>query len=272
MPDRQFVEVEQGHGVVVVTLADPRRRNVLTEPMIAALLNVYDNLERDPTVRCVILTARGPAFCAGAELAVLEASAAGDFSAVERVYRSFLRVAESPLPTIAVVDGPAIGAGLNLALACDVRVASAGAVFDSRFAALRLLPGGGHVWLLEQAVGRQAATVMALFSEPVDAADAERIGLVWRTCATADEALGQARRLAGRIADQDPQYVGALLRGLRDAGALGSHDLAVTQERYSQRWSVTRPDFLAGVRAMRAHVERAPTQQPKDRRTTDAPH
>jgi enoyl-CoA hydratase len=257
MSDRGLVQVEHDSGVARIVLADPARRNVLSEPMISALLAAYDRAEADSAIRCVILSAQGPAFCAGAELEVLEASAAVDFTAVERVYRAFLRVVESPLPTIAVVDGPATGAGLNLALACDLRIASAGAVFDSRFAALRLLPGGGHAWMLDQAVGRQAATAMALFGERVDADTAYRLGLVWLACASPDEALARARTLAERIAGHEREFVTALAASLREAATLGSHGLAVGKERYAQRWSVTRPDFLAGVRAIRARLGRA---------------
>lgn len=257
---RELVEVTHHPGVARVVLADPARRNVLSDRLIDALLTAYDQLEADPATRCVVLAARGPAFCAGAELDVLAASASGDFRRLERVYRAFLRVAESPLPTIAVVDGPAVGAGFNLALACDLRVASAGAVFDSRFAALRLLPGGGHGWLLAQAVGRQAATAMALFGERVDAAEAYRLGLVWRACATAEEALAYAHRLVERIAGYEREFVTSLVRSLREAGSLGSHELAVTGERFAQRWSVTRPDFRSELDAARARLDRVRSQ------------
>ena len=145
---RRLVDLDISDGVAHIVLDDPERRNVLSPPMVQEIADAYDAAERDGKVNCAVLSARGKAFCAGAELAVLEAAASGDFSGVENVYRGFLRVAGSPLPTIAVIDCPAVGAGFNLALACDLRIASAGAHFDARFTALRLLPGGGHVWLL----------------------------------------------------------------------------------------------------------------------------
>ena len=82
------------------------------------------------------------------------------------IYEGFLRVLRSPLPTIAAVNGPAVGAGMNLALACDVRLAGASARFDTRFVKIGLHPGGGHVWMLERAVGPQAAAAMVLFGVP----------------------------------------------------------------------------------------------------------
>lgn len=227
-------------GVAHIVLDDPDRRNVLSPAMVQGIADAYAAAEQHDAVRCVVVSARGSAFCAGAELSVLEAAAHGDFAGVEDVYRGFLRVARSPLPAIAVVDGPAVGAGFNLALACDLRVASGKAVFDARFAQLGLLPGGGHTWLLEQAVGRQAATALTLFGEKPDAHQAERIGLVWRAVPTPVAALA----LAGRLARHEREFVTALTGALRQCGQLTSHELAVTSERYAQRWSVTRPGFL----------------------------
>jgi len=252
----RLVDLRISDGVAHVVLDDPARRNVLSPPMVQGLVDAYDAAEADGTVNCVVLSARGKAFCAGAELAVLEAAAGGDHAGVEDVYRGFLRVARSPLPTIAVVDGPAVGAGFNLALACDLRIASAGALFDARFTTLRLLPGGGHVWLLEQAVGRQAATAITLFGERLDAAAAQAAGLVWRVCQEPDEAAGTALALAGRLGGHDREFVTSLTGLLRESGSQPGHAHAVEHERFLQRWSATRPAFLAGVRAMRAAVDR----------------
>jgi len=138
------VDVERDDSVAVVTLNEPRRRNVLSHKMVQDLVAAFDEIEADDRIRCVVVTGAGSAFCAGAELQTLKDSAAGRFSDVERVYEGFLRILRCPLPTIAAVNGPAVGAGLNVALACDIRLASTSAVFESRFAALHLHPGGGH--------------------------------------------------------------------------------------------------------------------------------
>lgn len=245
-----------GGAVALITLNDPGRRNVLSPAMVQGIAGAFAAAEDDPAIRAVVLAAAGPAFCAGAELAVLEAAAHGDFSGIEDVYRGFLRVAACPLPVIAVIDGPAVGAGFNLALACDVRIASAGAVFDARFADLHLLPGGGHTWLLERAVGRQAATAISLLGERLDAASAREAGLVWRVypdpAAAGEAAIARASRLRG----QDRDFIETLIRLLRSAGGITAHQQAVEHERYLQRWSATRPAFLTGVQAMRAAVDR----------------
>ncbi len=249
-------------AVALITLNDPGRRNVLSPGMVQGIAGAFAAAEDDPAIRAAVLAAIGPAFCAGAELATLEAAAHGDFSGVEDVYRGFLRVASSPLPVIAVVGGPAVGAGFNLALACDVRVASAGAVFDARFADLHLLPGGGHTWLLERAVGRQAATAVSLFGERLDAAAAREAGLIWRVYPDPPAASEAAIAMAARLHGQDRDFTETFTRLLRSAGAIATHQQAVEHERFLQRWSATRPAFLAGVQAMRAAVDRRARPQP----------
>ena len=249
------VRVEHRDGIGILTLADPRRRNVLSALTVEGINAAYDLFEADDDIRCVVLAADGPAFCAGAELQVLEESAAGQFDDIETVYRGFLRVLESPLPTIAVVEGAAVGAGLNLALACDLRIAGPDAAFDSRFLTLNLLPGGGHLWLLERLVGKERATAMALFGEPVDAATAAEIGLVYQACPTGDIARASALTLAARVAATSPHFVRALTSLVRDEPRLPHHRDALALERWAQRWSTTHPDFRSGVARMRAVVE-----------------
>src|SRR5205823_197881 len=96
------------------------------------------------------------------------------------VYEGFLRVARSPLPTVAAVNGAAVGAGMNLALCCDVRIAGRSARFDTRFLKLGLHPGGGHTWMLQRAIGPQGAAAMVLFGDVLNGEAAEKCGLVWR--------------------------------------------------------------------------------------------
>ena len=107
---------------------------------------------------------------------------------MQSIYEGFLRVLRSSLPTVAAVNGPAVGAGLNLALACDVRLAGMSARFDTRFLRIGLHPGGGHAWMLDRAVGPQAAAAMVLFGEALDGARAAEVGLAW-ACHPDDELL-----------------------------------------------------------------------------------
>ena len=193
---------------------------------------------------------------------MLEASASGDFSGIEDVYRGFLRVLESPLPTIAVVNGPAVGAGLNLALACDLRVATPDAMFDSRFMRLRLIPGGGHTWLLERSVGREVATAMAVF-EGSGSWLRKPSGQAWcgRPTSRLERRPPPRGEPATGLTAAGPGFVRALTHVARTAPTLPSHATALDLERYTQRWSTTQPEFLEGVRRMRDAVEGATARQ-----------
>jgi enoyl-CoA hydratase len=255
MADSDLVLVEWQGGTAVLTLNAPQRRNVLSAELVAAVGRAVDDIEADPESRCIVVTGAGPAFCAGAELSTLEAAADGDFAGVRVVYDGFLRILQSPLVTIAAVNGPAVGAGLNLALACDVRLAGEHALFDSRFAKLRIHPGGGNLWMLTRAVGAQRATVATVFGERWDAQAALEAGLV--AAVYPDEelvpaAVGLGRRLDG----QEPAYVKRLIQTVRESVSTLDHADALAAETAAQEWSTTRPAFRAGVAEMLAQVRR----------------
>lgn len=248
--------LRERHGnAVLVTLNQGARRNVLSAELVDAVGAAYDAMESDEGVNAVVLTGAGPAFCAGAELAVLRAAAEGKFDLVRKVYDGFLRVLRSPLPTIAAVNGSAVGAGFNLTLACDVRLAGRSAVFDTRFAKLRLHPGGGHAWLLARAVGEQRAMLATAFGEVWDAEQAETAGLV---AAVHDDdklieaALGIARKMDGL----EPAFTRRLVDTVRRSLTMPTHDEALAHETEAQAWSVTRPAFLDGLEAMEKKIAR----------------
>ena len=146
-------------GVATLTLNNPDERNTLTAPMVAEILAAMDTIEGDPSIGAIVVTGTAPAFCAGANLGNL-ATASGN--SLGTIYEGFLRIARSPLPTIAAVNGAAVGAGMNLALGCDVRIAARRAKFDTRFLQIGIHPGGGHTWMLRRITGPQNtfATVM----------------------------------------------------------------------------------------------------------------
>ena len=251
----ESLQLERHGGVAVVALNEPQARNALSDIMVAELALVFDQLEADPSVRAVVLTGRGTAFCAGARLATLRSAADGDFDSVTRVYGGFLRVFRSPIPTIAAVNGPAVGAGLNLALACDVRLADENARFDARFAALHLHPSGGHAWLLARAVGQQQATMACLFSAQWDAAQALDVGLV-AGVHPADELLSNAIDLGRRLDNHGPEFVRRLTATLRRAPLISDHAQALAEETADQQWSTTKPEFLAGLAAIEERIAR----------------
>ncbi len=246
----------QRHGnAALLTLNQGARRNVLSAALVDALGEAYDAMEADPEVNAVVLTGAGPAFCAGAELSVLRAAADGKFDLVRKVYDGFLRVLRSPLPTIAAVNGPAVGAGFNLTLACDVRLAGRSAVFDTRFAKLRLHPGGGHAWLLARAVGEQRAMLATAFGEVWDAEQAKSAGLV-ASVHDDDRLVEAALAIARRMDGQEPAFVRRVVDTVRRALTTETHDAALAHETEAQAWSTTRPAFLEGLAAMERKISR----------------
>jgi enoyl-CoA hydratase len=242
-------------GVAVLSLNEPQARNALSIELVAAIGGAFDVLEADESVRAVVLTGEGSAFCAGARLDVLRSAADGDFDSVKAVYAGFLRVHRSPLPTVAAVNGAAVGAGFNLALACDIRLAGHRARFDTRFAELRIHPGGGHCWLLARAVGQQQATMACLFGEQWDARAALDVGLVAAVYPD-EELLGAAIALGRRLDGQDPAFVRRLTATLRRSLAICEHGEALAQETVDQQWSTGRPEFREGVRAIEERIAR----------------
>lgn len=249
----ELLDVTVDQGTAVLTLNDPDRRNVISGALVDRIGTAFDTLEADPAVTAVVLTGAGSAFCAGADLADLLAAADGDDTGVRRVYDGFLRVARSPLPTVAAVNGPAVGAGLNLALACDVRIAGASAWFDTRFLNIGLHPGGGHTWMLHRLVGPQTAAAMVLFGERLDGAAAAAAGLALR-CVPDAELIATATEFAARAHGVDPALVRRTKQTLRTAGDGRGHDDVLAEETAAQLWSLGLPDTRARLDDLRRRI------------------
>jgi enoyl-CoA hydratase len=246
--------VERRERVGIVTLDDERRRNALTLPLCRSVAEALDDLESDDGIGAVVVTGAGPAFCAGADLSHLGGSRRDGLLAI---YEGFLRVARSPLPTVAAVNGAAVGAGMNLALACDVRLAARSARFDARFLDLGIHPGGGHTWMFRQAAGLQATMAAVLFGQVLDGAEAERVGLVWR-CIADDDLLDAAVAMAGRAASMPPDLSRTVKRTIRHMGGIDDHDAALERELGDQLWSMDQPAFAERLAALQARITSAP--------------
>jgi len=248
------VKVEIGEsapGVAVVTVDDPQRRNALTLSMIGELVSAFDALEADASVGAVVITGAPPAFCAGADLSHLGARPSGD--GLRSIYEGFLRVGRSPLPTMAAVNGAAVGAGVNLALCCDVRIAGRRARFDTRFLQLGLHPGGGHTWMIRQVLGPQGAAAAVLFGDVLDGESAARHGLVWE-CVDDDVLLGRAVELAARAASAPRALVERTKATLATMATVADHEAAVAVELEAQLWSMAQPEFADRLEAMRQKI------------------
>lgn len=237
-------------GVAVVTLDAPDRRNALTLPMVDEITDALDAVEADPTVGAIVVTGAPPAFCAGADLSHLGAS---QREGLLRIYEGFLRIGRSPLPSIAAVNGAAVGAGVNLALVCDVIVAAESARFDTRFLQLGLHPGGGHTWMLQRRVGAQAAAAMVLFGQVLDGRRAAGAGLAW-SCVPDRELLGTARQMAAAAATAPRDLVERVRRTMLDVLAVDDHRDAVERELEPQLWSINQPAFQEKLAALRRRI------------------
>ncbi|MGO8959274.1 MAG: enoyl-CoA hydratase-related protein [Streptosporangiaceae bacterium] len=206
------LRAEIDDGVVLITMNRPDRRNALSQPMLSALAEVLAQAETDEAVGCVVLTGAGGAFCAGGDVKSMAARTAGgsgdgaDPSLDAVIHRQRLsqratsgRLWNMPKPTIAALPGPAAGAGLSLALACDLRYAVPTAVLTTAFANVALAGDYGGTWLLTQLVGSSRAKELYYLSAKLSAAEAERLGIVNAIFPAADfdrEVMARAHQLA----------------------------------------------------------------------------
>ncbi len=244
-----LVHQHRSGGTAVITLNEPRRRNILSMTLSREFVAAIDALGNDDSVKAIIITGAPPAFCAGADLEDLEAARDGRTEALHAVYAAFMAVAESRVPTIAAVNGPAVGAGLNLALACDIRIASADAVFDTRFLKIGLHPGGGHGWMLLRAVGWAEASRMLLLDRPLRADEALAARLVQQV-EQPDKLAAAALELARRTEALPRALIVQTKDSLRRAAVAG-HQMAFDQEAEAQMHSLHQPPFRALVERMK---------------------
>jgi enoyl-CoA hydratase len=249
-----FVHHDVGDGVATVTLDDPDRRNAISLAMNHELVATLDDLEASDDVGAIVVTGAGRAFCAGADLGELQASDSAD--GLEEIYGGFLRLAHARLPTIAAVNGAAVGAGMNMALACDLVLASRAARFDSRFLHLGIHPGGGHTWRLEQRTDTQTVRAMVLFGEVLDGDEAARRGLAWR-CVDPAELLPAAHELAARAAAHPHELLRRTKATIAHLPHVRSSDDAVAHELDPQVWSMRQPAFRELVASMQARISRS---------------
>ena len=237
-------------GVGTLTLNNPDERNTMTHAMVEEILAAMDVFESDENVGAIVVTGTPPAFCAGANLGNLS-EATGDSLGV--IYEGFLRIAHSPLPTLAAVNGAAVGAGMNLALGCDVRIVSERAKLDTRFLQLGIHPGGGHTWMFRRIAGPQATMAAVLFGQVLDGAEAERVGLAYKSV-PADDLLDVAHEFAARAASAPRELVIETKKTILAMADVDEHPDAVARELTPQLWSTKQPWFAERIAALQAKI------------------
>jgi enoyl-CoA hydratase len=245
------VLTEIADGVATVTLNDPGRRNALDLDFNEELFAAFDAIEANPSVGAVVITGAPPAFCAGADLSHLDQK--GSREGLLAIYEGFMRVGRCPLPTIAAVNGAAVGAGMNLALVCDLRLAARSARFDTRFLNLGIHPGGGHTWMFQRIAGPQTTFATVVFGQVLDGEAAEKHGLVWR-CVEDDQLLPTAQEMARNALNAPIELVKKITHTIRSIGTLDDHREAMMMELEPQAWSTEQPYFRDKVAALKKKI------------------
>jgi enoyl-CoA hydratase len=199
------IRLETTGSVAVITIDEPRTRNALTGATGRELLDRLQQVSQDETIAALVLRGSGGHFCAGADRTLLAAARERPYDpevtgALEAIYESFVRLASMPVPTVAALRGAAVGAGVNLALAADVRIAARDARLLSGFLRIGLHPGGGHFAMLDRVAGPQTTVAMSLFGEEITGDRMAQLGLAWEVI---DDALVESRaiELASRLTD-----------------------------------------------------------------------
>lgn len=217
------VEIEE--GIALLTMNRPDQRNPLDPEMQDALIETLSALDAGQEVRVAILTGAGSAFCAGGNVRRMAEAASGPQQRTPAQARGYYRwgiqriprlIESLEIPIIAAVNGPAMGAGCDLACMCDLRIAAESARFAESFVKLGIIPGDGGAWLLPRVVGFAKACEMALTGDALTAQEALACGLVSRVVPDA-ELIPAAKDLAARIAANPPQAVRMARRLLREA-------------------------------------------------------
>lgn len=239
------IDLTVADGIATITIDSPKTRNALNPTSSRQLVEVCDQVAADRSVGAAIVRGGGGTFCSGAEREVL-ARAGEDpadperFAELGAVYDAFVRVGSLPVPTIAAVRGAAVGAGVNLLLATDLRVVATDARILAGFTRIGIHPGGGHFTLLGRLVGREAAAAIGMFGVEVSGARAAQLGLAWE--AVDDEAVDARARELATSAARDPELSRRVLGSLRaelDPPGV-SWPAALELERGSQMWSLRR--------------------------------
>lgn len=246
----EVVLVETVGRTRVVTMNRPQARNALTRPLLAGMRRAFDEASSDPEVRCVVLCGADGHFCSGADLRQNIADDPEMMDHLEAYMDEFHAVVKSVVrcdkPSIAMMDGGAVGFGANLAFACDLRVASTRAYAQEKFVKIGLMPDGGGTFWLPRLVGTARAMQMILLAEKVEAAELHRLGVV--AMAVEPNLLREATLAIAREIEAGPPLAFAAVKRAVYA-SWGSFEDALVRERTEQLKLLRSSDSLEGVAA-----------------------
>ena len=257
--DGEKVLLKKENGVAWITLNRPEVLNACDIGMLKRLQQVLKDVEQDDSVRCVVLTGAGRAFCAGADLQSLKSRGSDvELSLSDDLKEGFnpvvLRIRKMDKPVIAMVNGFSAGAGMGLAFACDLRTMSEGAKFVEAFAKVGLIPDSGATFFMPRLLGITKAMELAFTGEGIDAREAEKFGVVNRVVKP-EELEANTRELAEKLA-RGPRGIGLAKRAINKAQDLDIAE-ALEYEAYLQEIAGSTEDHKEGVRAF---LEKRPAQ------------
>jgi len=248
-PSYTTLRYEVADAIATITLDRPESLNTLTVPLKVELLAAFRAVARDRSVRAVVLTGAGRAFCAGQDLKErLEPDAAPLAVELRERYNPIIAAMRAlDQPIVGAINGVAAGAGAALAFACDIRLAAEGATFVLAFGRIGLVPDSGSTWLLPRLVGPAKAAELALAGETMSAADAERFGLVARVV-PAGSLAEEARATAVRLAGLAPVALALTKRALERSWSIDL-DTALEDEAFRQGIAGATADHAEGIAA-----------------------
>jgi enoyl-CoA hydratase len=247
----RYIDTEIMDGVATLTLNDPDKRNAINLQMNDEICATLDQLEESAEVGSLIVTGAGKAFCAGADLGDL--LAARERENIQDIYRGFLRIADSTLPTIAAVNGAAVGAGMNMALACDMILAADSARFDSRFLEIGIHPGGGHTWRLLSRTNEQTMRSMVLFGQVLSSQQAYKRGLAWEVFPDQD-LMKEARTIGEKAASYSKELTRSTKEAFKELPTIDNSTDAVQHEVVPQVQSMESDAFRDLVTALQKKI------------------
>ncbi len=242
-------------GIATITLNQPERRNPMSPELMALLPQVLTEIQSDPQVRCVIVTGAGRSFSAGADFRTLAGlvsetgidGVAGIHAGIQQLYAAFLPLGELQVPTIAAINGAAVGGGLGIALLCDIRIVAEDAKIGANFARLGIHPGLGISGRLPRLIGQEAAAELLFTGKLIRGSEAAAMGLA-RRAVPKEQVLHEAMQLAREIAAAAPLAVRAIKQTLRTSG---TEDLSAVLQREALAQAILSQtaDASEGVRA-----------------------
>ena len=230
-----FILFEMKDQVACITLNRPQAFNSFNRPMALQLQSILDSCEKDESVRAILLTGNGKAFCAGQDLKEITAEDGP----------SLIRNIEKPI--VCAVNGVAAGAGANIALACDITVAAESSSFIQAFSKIGLIPDSGGTFFLPRIIGRQMATALMMLGDKISATDADKMGMIYKSCSDdnfADEALA----IASRLSKMPTVGLGLTKRALNKS-LTNDLDMQLAVEDLLQTAASNTEDYKEGVQA-----------------------